>query len=861
MAMFPRRDRSAYYSSLQSNTQMAGSLAETRVIANHAKNDTTLLKKKLQEQEADFQLDMQAFQNVTEGLVNLVYSGMSGDFSPILGDKINSLIQNSQIEKGNAALLPMLTEGDGIARQSLADGSSHFDQIETEDGLQTVFVPSQSLKDWYDKSIATIDEMQLLPNVKSQLKAKVANSYYASVQSLQGAAIEQAYTDLQDAYAANLEGALVSDAALWAEYGGKLPEGVRYSGLATIAGRSDFSIERKQIEVANYMKNVRYLGVQDKAVEIARTSGLAEVDKYLQEQSFLKPQERNSIYAMAQTSYSQMKGSYTDEAGNLMAEAFTDMGSTPYQIYEEINNVAHTMGLPEDVRLGMIETARSEQRTAVQSMVSNQLKMDSNNGYSAYVDTLEYLESGDADSWFYGLPEEKDSAIAQYKAKISELQETMATSLDADIEDVQNMDKDLLSGYKTGLDNDWDLFTSKAITGEEYMQRVTDRTIATRKQAQLPETTESIVAAQSVAMDKVMGYIPSAYKTDIKNTVENLLVSEGMIASQDSKRTPEEWEKLNKAITATNGAIADAIYQYGVGVISSPEDIYNFANKTAQAFILENEVLGSDGVSDIPLSTDPGITMKDVITAAVESNTKIVDSEESNYVYMDHAAGYDPLAVSDEDGNIADLIPRYLASGEIEAFPEYRFISAQAQEDYNRRADVFRSQLAMAMGVDESKIMDNPEASATGNTAIASPIMFTDGRVFRVRGYTIQETKDGTTWEPYAKINKNGIPELINPGSEPQSEESNTTDSTSGNSGVVTISADNIHDFIEPVFETTARGRQLTGVRIDPAIMQAGNYTKTDVINLVRNTPDLQQVWQMVAQQLNDLDDNSKEDN
>ena len=855
MAMFPRRDRSTYYNSLRSNSQEAQNLAAAKIAYTDAKNDTTLLRKKMQEAEEDFQIDMEATKNVIGGLTNFIYAGVSGDFSPIVGEKINSLIQNSQIEKGNAALLPMITEGDGIAKKSLVDGSSYFDQIETENGLQTVFVPSQSLKDWYDESIAAIDEMQLLPNVKSQLKAKIASNYYGQVQSLQASAIEQAYADLQSSYATNLEASLVSDASLWAEYGGKLPEGVRYSGIAVIAGRSDFSDERKQTEIINYMNSVRYLGVQDKAVQIARSSsgGMADVDKYLQEQSFLKPQERNSIYTMAQTSYNQMKDAYTTEAENLMTEAFMDMGSTPYQIEQEIIGIARSNNLPADVLDSMLDSFRRVQSEGLDAMVSNQLAMDSADGYSAYSKTLEYLKSGGADSWFYGLPDKKAYAISQYETTIETIETSIAESLGTEAETIKNMDKDLLSGYQTGLDNDWNLFESGSITGEQYMQQVTDRTLSVRKEAQLPETTESIIAAQSVAMDKVMGYIPSAYRSDIESIVENLLIAEGQIASQKSKRTPEEWAKLNKAITATNGAIADAIYQYGVKVISSPEDIFNFANKTSQAFILENEVLGSDGMSDIPLPTDPGVTMKDVITSAVETNNTIVDSGESNYVYLDTAVGYDPLAVSDEEGNITGLIPRYLASGEIQAFPEYRFISVQAQEDYNRRADVFRSQLAMAMGVDESRIMDNPEASAAGNTAIASPIMFADGRVFRVRGYTIQETKDGKTWLPYAQINKDGIPTLINSESEPQ-----TSDGNGGERRIITISADNIRDFIKPTYEITARGRQLTGVVIDPAIKDAKNYTKRDVINLVKDTPELQQIWQMVATQLNDFD---KEDN
>ncbi len=796
-------------------------------------------------------------------------------FSSYLTRGATSLVDSiykSQVSDGNIDLLELQTEGNGIADASVLDGSSGFVEIEPGTEIAAGVIPltdsdasaglpgmgfkvSDSFQEWYRTAGEWIDNLNYMSSVKSEMHAQLDAFYWQKVNSMQASAFEKAYANYENNFSMMQEAAIVEDAQKWVEHEKDPSLDITYTGIANIQGRTDWDAATKKAHAIDYLSSVRYLGVQDRAVEIARTSGLADVDRYLQEQSFLKPQERNSIYAMAQTSYSQMKGSYTDEAGNLMAEAFSDMGSTPYQIYEEINNIARTMGLPDDVRLGMIETARSEQRTAVQAMVSNQLQMDAGEGYSAYTKTLEYLESGGADSWFYGLPEEKASAISQYKAKIQEIEENAATALNTTTETIQKADKETLTGYKTGLDNDWDLFSSGAYTGEEYLQAVTDRTIAARKEIGLPETDESIIAAQAVAMDKVMGYIPTAMQSDIKSTVSSLMVAEGLIQSQTSKRRPEELAALNKVITQTNGAIADAIFQYGTKAVGTPEDIYNFANQTVQAFILQNEVLGSDGISDIPLLDEPGVTMKKAVTAAVDTNNAIVEANETNYIYLDHSAGYEAVGLQDENGNTVGFVSRYLASGEIEAFPEYRFLSIEAQEDFRRRVDVFESLLVPALNssgthITKTDIHSMPEVTDSGNTAIASPVMFAGGRIFRIRGQEIQETMDGNTWITFATFSKSGDVFPVN-----------IQESPSAPSQTAWLDENTIGNYVKPVYEMTGRGRQVTGISIDPAIFSLPNYTKTDAINLVKDNPELQQFWQMFASDIGRMERENKGDN
>lgn len=761
----PRYDRSGYYSALSRNSQSATNRASARAAATIARNDTTLTRKRIQESNERHENIRNGIKNVATGGVNLVYAGVSGDLSPIIGDKLNTLIQSSQAEQGNAALLPLLTEGAGIAKKALAAGTARFEEVETENGIELVFNPGEELQKWYEESLSAVDGMGFLPSIKSQLRASLTESYWGQVQSLQSSAIDKAYADLEASYGENLEASLVSDAAKWSEYQGKLPEGVFYSGLATIAGRSDFSDDRKASEAMDYLQQVRYLGVQDTAVRVGRTDpdGMAAVDSYLQSLDFLTPQERNNIYSLAQTSYNQMTGAYIDQATALMSEAFISQDSTPEQIIQEIQDVGSANNLPKAVVNEMVEAARIEQRTAIREKVSNQLAVDTAGGYTELTETLSSLENGDFDSWFSGVPEEKATAISDYRQAIEDAETKLAESLDTERKAIAEMDSDILEGYETGLENDWKLFDSGSINGPQYMERVSARTASVREQAQLGTTHESIIAAQAVAMDKVIGYIPQALRSDIESIVEQILVAEGRIAKTASKRTAEEWKELKTAITATNGAIADAIYEYGTGAVTSVEDIYTYADRTFQAFLLSHDILGKDGESDIPLPTDPGVTMKKVITAAVETNTKAVEGGETHYIYLDRSVGYDPTIISDENGTIQGIIPRYLANGEFQAFPEYRFLSVAAQEDFNRRRNVFVSQLALSLGIDEAEIQALPEISQSGDTAIASPVMFADGRVFRVRGYTIQETADGKSWMPFAKINKNGWPDLINP--------------------------------------------------------------------------------------------------
>lgn len=880
MAMFERRDRSAYYGSLSSNTQAAQQRASVKNIRSSTENSTVLARRGIQRREAERRsiLDTESIGNFISKASSLFSSAVSG------GMKLSELIAASESEEASVDMAEWLAEGDKAADDAIRGGEAGFKENEQpsdespsgDAGNQgasvgadpeTVsaggsparksrsysFDPGESFTTWYEGLLDRIENSDYSATTKESMRKQATQYYVSKFGEMAGMSIEQTYYDYENAFSANQQIAAVPDSQLWAQYNGTLPAGVMYQGIANIAGRSDWSDERKQTEAALYLEQVRYSGAKERAVQIARTEGLASADSYLQSLSFLSADQRNSIYGVAQTSYGQMEGAYVSQAEDIMAEAFTDMGTAPAEVMQEINDIGKANNLPKSMVSSMLRAAQGQQRTAVRTMVSNQLSADAAGGYSAYAETLDWLESGRMDSWFYGMPEEKDAAIAQYKAKLQDIEESAAKALDTSAEKVRSADNDVITAFEDGLDSDWNLFTSGSYTGEEYLQAVTNRTAAARKQIGLPESDASILAAQSVAMNKVMGYIPQALRGDIESAVTSLLVAEKLIQSQASKRSPEELALLNKVLTQTNGAIADAIFQYGTKAVGTPEDIFNYANQTTQAFILQNEVLGTDGLSDIPLLDEPGVTMKKAVTAAVESNNKIVNAGESNYIYLDHSAGYDPVGLQDEDGNTVGVVSRYLASGELAAFPEYRFLSIEAQEDFRRRTDVFESLLLHGMNQDgmsitKADIHSMPEVSDSGNTAIASPVMFVDGRIFRVRANEIQETKDGETWTAFATFTDSGDVSLVNP----QEREVRIPDNN-------WLDANTIGRYVKPAYETTRAGRQLTGVTIDPAIFETANYSQTDAINLVKNDPELKQAWQIFAREINAMD--TKEDN
>lgn len=782
-----------------------------------------------------------------------------------------SSIQRSEDMQASVDVLSMTAEGGRIADESILDGTSFFTESEdtgnsSEPSMQ--FNVSDSFSQWYNDASRRISESKYSSSTKEQMQYQLDTWYWKKVSAMQDAAYQQSYAELESNFTVMQSAALINDAKLWAEYDGNLPEGVAFEGIANISSRSDFSSIRKQTEAASYLSNVRMLAVQDKATQIARTQGMAAADGYIQAQGFLSAQDKVSITALAQQSYNQMKGIYTDQADSLMTEAFTSGGSTPQQIYKEIQDIGKANGLPQEVVTEMTDVAREAQREAVSEMGNNTLQSDTLGGLSDLIDGRAYVADGNADAYFYGIPEEKDALIARYDAAIQEAKTKAAEDLDTSLENIEEMDKKVIDAFNDANDYAYTLFDSGAITGRQYGQMITSNAQAALGESQSKDLV--VLNGWNTAFSKATdAYVENVYADEVKSKVEALLVAEGKINATKNKRTTEELRLLNDLVAETNGSILNALWDYGKKAVPI-DSVLDYADKAYQSFVLKESVLGGNGESKIPLPTDDGVTMKGVISAAVDSNKKITSNPEASYVWYDHPEAYAQgiSATSDDNGQIT--------LAETPAVPSARFLDMNVEEEYRRTASVYRSQLAMALGISESEIADNPEAVGE-NAAIASPVFSTrDGRTFRCRGYVLQEFIDTGTpgdgqgkWEPFASIQRDGSePVLLR--EDAASPDPASDDTGAGGDGSeakqpdpLTISNESITGFIHVKTRDGGTSGPITGVEIDPALLSASNYTRQDIQRYILSADwgdgiRAQQVWRFVQPQLNRLEEEKR---
>lgn len=747
-----RYDSGRLVSALRNNSQLAGMEATQKARTRSMENSTLLTRRNIARSERDINL----IAGIAQKSFSAVISAAMGNFAPMLGDDLNSLIQSSQLQQANAELYPLLLEGAGIAQESLASGESRFQQMDFYDSdgnvtrSETVFMPGESLQAWYDDAMKKVDDMGFLPNVKSQLKSSLTSSYYGQLADLQSSAIEKAYTDMQNAYATNLNNALTADAALWNQYDGDpLSSGITFQGMAIIAGRSDLSPEARQTEAVNYLNQVRRLATQEKAVELARTEGMASVDAYLAEQTWLQPTERNSYYQIAQTSFSQMAEAYTGQGTQMMREAFDDGESMPIQVYTAIDDFARSNGLSESAHSALRDGARAEQRLQIADMAANSLAADRADGYQAMIDGRDYIKDGKADAYLAGLPDDEAKAIkatlvGQYDSAIAEYEESTAKALGKSIEDIRAADKNLLQSFNSTKAALSDSFLGGSITGHEYAQG-----LRTNVQATLDamgeeggENWNGVIAAYESGMKAMTeSEVLKPHKGDIEEAVENVLVSEGRIAYSGKDRDKEEWDIYYRTLDEVNGLLYEAAMNYGTGKLTL-EEFYRTADRANQAIILSHSM-----ASDMGIKSDGSQTYKEVI---------------QNFTKQNNAA----YAASNSQIPIIRRTQTLAADGSV--IEGYEFPVPELEAEFGDNSDVLTTLVSKMEGVPRESIQCSPQYNEATGTMIAAPVasvMYGEGEApaaFRAFGDVLQKRVDFgngiSAWVDYASIN-GGYPE------------------------------------------------------------------------------------------------------
>ena len=416
------------------------------------------------------------------------------------------------------------------------------------------------------------------------------------------------------------------------------------------------------------------------------------------------------------------------------------------------------------------------------------------------------------------------------------------------------MDKNVIERYEEANKAAFDLFKAGAITGREYGQIVTDNSIVALGESQ---TKDNVITAgwQTALTTTIDEYVEDTYSGEVKNKVEALLIAEGKLDSNKNKWTAEDLALVNDLIAEVNGSILNAVWDYGSKAVPI-ESVLDFVDKAYQSYVLRASVLGKDDESNIPSMTDDGVTMKKLTKRVTASNAKITSDPEASYVWYDHAEAYADsfTTTTDENGQITIGMA---APGM--AAPKAHFMSESVETEYRRTASFYRSQAAMACGIDESLIMDNPEAVGE-NAAIASPVLtFRDGTILRCRGRIMQkfidtgEQGDGKgRWVPYIQINDDGIdPYLIN--EKDREPDKNTP---------FTVSDSNVGDYIKLEMETGSRGPEFRGITVNPEILNAVNYSISNIRAAAKSSPALDVQWPLIVTELRRLEaeKNSKEE-
>lgn len=845
MAMMVRRDRSAYYGSLQQNSQAAQGKAATEASKTSAKNDLTLAKRNLRTQAIEEQAwndTLQVGKNAINAFTTIVSDGMT----------LGKLISEAQMADANTDLLKMTTEGKGIAEKSIADGSSMFTLETDENGNETaVFSPGEGIETWYQDAMKAIDDSDYTQRVKDSMKQSLTQNYYGFVQNMQSGAIKRSFDSIEQGFETQITADSVSDAQLYAQYDGKLPEGVLYSGMATIAGRSDWTDDQKKAYAAQYIQQVQRQGIQERAVQIATSQGMQSANDYIYSQKSLTAEQKISISSKANAAYQQIENGYVAEVDSMMESAFSDPGgSSPSDVYEWIDNMAAANGLPESMVNKLNDTAKGVQTEAANAAVDNTLASDTMIGIAALESTRTNLANGVYDSWFYGNDELKQGAIAKYDSAITAIKKGAADALGKSLKDIEEMDDRVIDAFNAANNEAFSLFDTGAITGRQYGEMLVANANTALQQSQMSDV--EITTAWRTAMGKATdAYVEEVYGDDVRSSVEALLVAEGAINATKSERTKEELQLINDLVAETNGNILNTLWDYGKKKVPI-ESVLDYADKSYQSFLLKQSVLGKDGETDIPLPTDPGVTMKKVVNAVSESNSKITSDMDASYVWYDHSdafmQGID--AAADENGQIS--LTRNIENG----LPTAHFLDEGVQEEYRRSVNVYRSQLAMALGISEADLMgaDYPEAVGE-NAAIASPVFYYEGRSFRCRGKTIQEFVDTGTagdgkgeWKEFAYINNDGRPTVIGAALADDGRD------TAPDDAAFSISGENIRDYIKLDTEMGRMGPVVKGVTVDPRIVQAANYTAKDVYSMLKDIPELMSQWPSIGTELRRLE-------
>ena len=435
------------------------------------------------------------------------------------------------------------------------------------------------------------------------------------------------------------------------------------------------------------------------------------------------------------------------------------------QIFKEISDIGRSNGVPNAIVVDAFDSARSVQREAVTAMGKNTLQQDENDGYQALLDGLSYIESGQADAYFYGMPEEKESLIADYKAAIAGYEEDVAEYLGTTPGEISKADSKLVSEFKKRTEDLENRLSLGAITGKQAMGEL--ESVVTAYQASLATSAgqNSLLVAKQKFVSDNFDKLPSSLKTEAEGVFDSFMLSTGI--NVDSKKlTPEQQRRINDTENYYMGTVLDLMFEAGRGNISAA-DLTSLVQKANEGYLLSAKLLDSEGNTKAVLATDEG-----VISTANKKNLDIIDriwrdGAPDSLVYLDDLAGYGNTMAYDKETGAVSEVPN-----DPTRRPVAVFFSPGVQQTYDTLGMHFKPQLSDATGVPVDRITYSPYVFTTTSEALPLPMYTVNKDDGTVDNYIIQDgyfkkwNAEANKWDERLgyEIQKNGdTPKPVDP--------------------------------------------------------------------------------------------------
>ncbi len=650
------------------------------------------------------------------------------------GSEIYNIVRSNQIQTANNNSTVAINVGGQILSRSIFDGTTTFK--ENPDTGELEFSVAPSVQQWHDDYVKTIQESDMMASVKELALSSFEASCSNLIAKGFSEAITQAYTDLNDQFQSTLEQNLKNDVALVSSNGGSLGEGQVLSGIATIAGRSDWSTAKKEAKSFAYTQSVMSQAAVETASQIARTQGMKAAEEFIYSQPNLSIQDKQNAYSIANTALNQRASSLQTTASSYMEQALVDGTSTPDQIYASLASTFANEA-PE-VRDAVYSAARGKQSEIVQVMINNQFNSDVRDGLDSLQATLEDLEGGKYDAFFTEIPEKKAAMVSTYMAQIEKEEHNAATALATSQKNIEAADKNTLATFKKNLDSTKTLFDTGTIDGNTAVAMVTGYANETAKMISGVDTLGAMTAAAEQFLYTLADdYIPPAYQQDVKDGLSVIYASLGL--NKTAGLSEEQQIQKIQLNSYTYGYIADLLFSAKNGEVKR-EDVLHAIQGIKRTIVYQGLSSEEKKMAQGTFVKDPeDTTYNSVFKKALDANDLLFSKEIGKYIMYD---------------DDADAAKRSFADGI--SIPSYKFASDGWEQTWYNTCSVLRTQIAALCGVDENLIDFTPSRNDDGDFS-AAPVFYArtdDGlRKFRFRGETIQEYSNGF-WQKVAEADK-----------------------------------------------------------------------------------------------------------